>query len=119
VILLSAAPWAIFLPLMFASAQLVRDMVHEKQEKIKAAMMMMGVRRTHHWLAWFIRGIGSIGLSLVVSHFPHHFLYLSPTSLFAPTRSHNCRPQANVVYAWLWPLFSKDHFQERLIALVL
>jgi len=80
VILLSAAPWAIFLPLMFASAQLVRDMVHEKQEKIKAAMMMMGVRRTHHWLAWFIRGIGSIGLSLVVSHFPHHCLYLSPTS---------------------------------------
>jgi hypothetical protein len=66
IILLSVAPWAIFLPLMFASSQLVRDMVQEKEDKIKAAMKMMGVTALHHWTAWFLRGLFSIGLALVV-----------------------------------------------------
>jgi len=66
IILLSAAPWAIFLPMMFASSQLVRDMVQEKEDKIKAAMKMMGVQAIHHWTAWFLRGMFSIGLALVV-----------------------------------------------------
>lgn len=78
IILLSAAPWAIFLPLMFASSQLVRDMVQEKQDKIKAAMNMMGVTAIHHWVAWFLRGLFSIGLALIVVTFVSVALKLFP-----------------------------------------
>lgn len=63
---------------MFASSQLVRDMVQEKQDKIKAAMKMMGVTGIHHWTAWFFRGLLSIGLALVVVTFVSVGLKLFP-----------------------------------------
>ena len=63
-VLLSAAPWFILIPLMFGAANLGKDIVLEKEHRIKAAMMMMGVRMEHHWAAWFLRGFTGFGISL-------------------------------------------------------
>ena len=64
--LISAAPWFVLLPLMFASANLCKDIVLEKEHRVKAAMMMMGVRSQHHWAGWFIRGFAGLGCSLLL-----------------------------------------------------
>lgn len=51
---------------IFAGASIVRDIVAEKELKLKAALMMMGLRLKHHWIAWWIRGMTPMVISWTV-----------------------------------------------------
>ena len=84
-VLASVAPWFILIPLMFGAANLGKDIVLEKEHKIKAAMMMMGVRLEHHWTAWFVRGFAGFGLSmlLVAGISSHYALFAADGTVLA------------------------------------
>ena len=48
-------PFIIMLSFVFVSLQIVKDVVFEKERKLKESMKMMGLSNWLHWLAWFVK----------------------------------------------------------------
>uniref|UniRef100_A0A6P8HMV1 ATP-binding cassette sub-family A member 3-like isoform X2 n=1 Tax=Actinia tenebrosa TaxID=6105 RepID=A0A6P8HMV1_ACTTE len=48
-------PLFLILSLVFTALCIVRDIVHEKERKLKESMKMMGLAGWMHWLAWFAK----------------------------------------------------------------
>ncbi|KAJ7372703.1 ATP-binding cassette sub- A member 3 [Desmophyllum pertusum] len=48
-------PLLLMLSLVFTALNIVRDIVYEKEKKLKESMKMMGLSGWLHWLAWFTK----------------------------------------------------------------
>eukprot|EP00051_Salpingoeca_urceolata_P027249 m.480607 g.480607 ORF g.480607 m.480607 type:complete len:1709 (+) comp21902_c0_seq1:465-5591(+) len=48
-------PLLLMLAFMFTALNIVRNLVHEKERRLKESMKMMGLRNFIHWAAWFVQ----------------------------------------------------------------
>ncbi|XP_067672614.1 phospholipid-transporting ATPase ABCA3-like [Haliotis asinina] len=48
-------PLVIMLSFIIIALSIVKDIVHEKEKKLKESMKMMGLSNWLHWMAWFIK----------------------------------------------------------------
>eukprot|EP00117_Sycon_ciliatum_P049261 scpid17073/ scgid34952/ Retinal-specific ATP-binding cassette transporter; ATP-binding cassette sub-family A member 4; RIM ABC transporter; Stargardt disease protein len=53
-------PLAMFLSFLFSVAMLVKNIVYEKEQRLKEVMKVMGMTNTIHWLAWLITSVISL-----------------------------------------------------------
>ncbi|XP_003370570.1 putative ABC transporter, ATP-binding protein, partial [Trichinella spiralis] len=66
-------PMFMTLSWMFSVALILKNIVHEKQFRLKEFMKIMGLYNSAHWLAWFLQSfimllISSLIIVLVVSY---------------------------------------------------
>ena len=54
-------PLLLMLSLIFTALTIVRNLVHEKERRLKESMKMMGLQNWTHWAAWFLLGL-DVGL---------------------------------------------------------
>ncbi|XP_077979982.1 phospholipid-transporting ATPase ABCA3-like isoform X2 [Glandiceps talaboti] len=66
IVIQSQLPGLLMLSLVFAALNIVKDIVYEKEKKLKESMKMMGLANWLHWLAWFIRYFILLVISLTV-----------------------------------------------------
>eukprot|EP00045_Choanoeca_perplexa_P016896 m.234753 g.234753 ORF g.234753 m.234753 type:complete len:1739 (-) comp17391_c0_seq2:66-5282(-) len=59
-------PLFLMLALLFTSVTIVRNVVHEKERRLKESMRMMGLRNWAHWTAWFIQAFSFLLLSMTL-----------------------------------------------------
>eukprot|EP00041_Stephanoeca_diplocostata_P004370 m.44114 g.44114 ORF g.44114 m.44114 type:complete len:319 (-) comp15076_c1_seq6:389-1345(-) len=62
-------------------------------EQVKSSLMMMGVRRSHHWMAWFLYAIIPLSVSVIITG-----LLVHSFSIFAADAS------VTIVFLLLWAL---------------
>ncbi|XP_013411172.1 ATP-binding cassette sub-family A member 3 isoform X2 [Lingula anatina] len=48
-------PLILMMSFVFAALQIVKDIVHEKERRLKESMKMMGMGNWLHWAAWFVK----------------------------------------------------------------
>lgn len=56
----------LMLALLFTALNIVRNLVHEKERRLKESMKMMGLRNWIHWAAWFTQYLTFLVISMVV-----------------------------------------------------
>eukprot|EP00043_Microstomoeca_roanoka_P013498 m.132210 g.132210 ORF g.132210 m.132210 type:complete len:1829 (+) comp15771_c0_seq2:231-5717(+) len=59
-------PFVLVVSFVYSVTTLVRQIVYEKEKRLKEAMAMMGLSSQVHWAAWFIRAFVMFFLSIVV-----------------------------------------------------
>ncbi|XP_002739960.1 phospholipid-transporting ATPase ABCA3-like [Saccoglossus kowalevskii] len=55
IVVQSQLPALLMLSLIFTALNIVKDVVFEKEKKLKESMKMMGLANWLHWVAWFIK----------------------------------------------------------------
>eukprot|EP00039_Didymoeca_costata_P018298 m.332943 g.332943 ORF g.332943 m.332943 type:complete len:1731 (+) comp17035_c0_seq1:282-5474(+) len=59
-------PLLLMLSLFFSVLSITRNVVHEKERKLKEAMKMMGLRSWVHWSAWFCQYLITMLISVII-----------------------------------------------------
>lgn len=59
-------PMLLMLALLFTALNIVRNLVHEKERRLRESMKMMGLRNWIHWLSWFTMYLSFIVVSFAV-----------------------------------------------------
>jgi ATP-binding cassette subfamily A (ABC1) protein 3 len=59
-------PFLLMLSLVYTVLCTVRNVVHEKERKLKESMKMMGLRSWVHWSAWFAQSFIMMTISIVI-----------------------------------------------------
>eukprot|EP01147_Barroeca_monosierra_P008644 gene8644-1051_t len=62
-------PLLLMIALLFTALTIVRNIVHEKEKRLKESMKMMGLKNWTHWLAWFIQAFTFLAVSMTVIAF--------------------------------------------------
>eukprot|EP00043_Microstomoeca_roanoka_P008399 m.80908 g.80908 ORF g.80908 m.80908 type:complete len:1735 (+) comp14227_c0_seq1:159-5363(+) len=62
-------PLLLMLSLLFTALTIVRNVVHEKERRLKESMKMMGLKNWTHWTAWFIQAFSFLFVSMSVIAF--------------------------------------------------
>ncbi|EGD73013.1 ATP-binding cassette [Salpingoeca rosetta] len=62
-------PLLLMIALLFTALTVVRNIVHEKERRLKESMKMMGLKNWNHWLAWFIQAFSFLAVSMTVIAF--------------------------------------------------
>ena len=57
-------PFLLMLSLVYTALSITRNIVHEKEKKLKESMKMMGLRSWVHWAAWFALYTGMMAVSM-------------------------------------------------------
>lgn len=66
-------PFLLMLSLVYTALCTVRNIVHEKERKLKESMKMMGLRSWVHWSAWFAQSFIMMLISMVIICFEIKF----------------------------------------------
>ncbi|XP_070581084.1 phospholipid-transporting ATPase ABCA3-like isoform X2 [Ptychodera flava] len=66
IVIQNQLPALLMLSLVFTALNIVKDIVHEKERKLKESMKMMGLSNWLHWLAWFVRYFVLLVIAMVV-----------------------------------------------------
>eukprot|EP00914_Ancora_sagittata_P026115 GHVO01051518.1.p1 GENE.GHVO01051518.1~~GHVO01051518.1.p1 ORF type:complete len:373 (-),score=36.81 GHVO01051518.1:66-1184(-) len=59
-------PTILLLSFVFTALQIVKEVVHEKERKLKESMKMMGLSGWLHWTAWFIKYLVMLTISIAL-----------------------------------------------------
>ncbi|CAH1776854.1 unnamed protein product [Owenia fusiformis] len=62
-------PFIIMLSFIFTALQVVKEVVHEKEKKLKESMKMMGLNGWLHWVAWFTKYLIFLLISVLLMTF--------------------------------------------------
>lgn len=62
-------PMLLMLSLLFTALTIVRNLVHEKERRLKESMKMMGLQNWTHWLAWFLQSYAFLFISMSIVAF--------------------------------------------------
>eukprot|EP00036_Acanthoecidae_sp_10tr_P009012 CAMPEP_0182928582 /NCGR_PEP_ID=MMETSP0105_2-20130417/15659_1 /TAXON_ID=81532 ORGANISM="Acanthoeca-like sp., Strain 10tr" /NCGR_SAMPLE_ID=MMETSP0105_2 /ASSEMBLY_ACC=CAM_ASM_000205 /LENGTH=1795 /DNA_ID=CAMNT_0025066587 /DNA_START=139 /DNA_END=5526 /DNA_ORIENTATION=- len=73
-------PLLLMLSYMYSALTITRNVVHEKERRLKESMKMMGLPNWAHWLAWFCTAFIMLGLSNVLMAIEIHHGKILPNS---------------------------------------
>ncbi|XP_072043597.1 phospholipid-transporting ATPase ABCA3-like [Amphiura filiformis] len=74
VVIQTQFPFLVLVSLVFTALNITRSVVHEKERKLKESMKMMGLNNWLHWVAWFLKYL----LFLFISVFLMTLFYSVP-----------------------------------------
>eukprot|EP00049_Salpingoeca_infusionum_P004186 m.75537 g.75537 ORF g.75537 m.75537 type:complete len:1711 (-) comp12452_c2_seq4:1262-6394(-) len=60
-------PMLLMVALLFTALTIVRNIVHEKERKLKESMKMMGLKNWAHHIAWFVQSFLFLAVSCVIA----------------------------------------------------